>query len=312
MLEGKLTYVASRGRVTAAGLALASLASVLFAVTASAAPRVAAADFTSSLVRTVDLAAISPLSPDPTGLAYLPGRNTLLMTDSDVEEDLGGTTHFPGRQCLGADTRGKRGAQHQHLVRRTDGVSHVRRAVRSCLPPSSGHCFVSDDSQKQVYDMNPGGDGSCGTRTTARRSSRRTGSGTPIPRESPTTRGMIGCSSPTARTGRSSSTRRPVPSSVTSTSRRSEWRTLRPSSSTRSAARSSSSRTARAARSSSRRPRRARCSERSTCRRRVRTSRRASPMPPRATDPGPSASTSSIEASQARTTRVSSTARCTS
>ena len=163
MPKRKLTYVASRGRVTAAGLALASLASVLFAVTASAAPRAAAADFTSSVVRTVDLAAISPPSPDPTGLTYLPGSNTLLMTDSDVEEDLGGTTHFQGANVWELTLGGS--------VVRTTNISSVEPTVFPmseepsgvAFKPSSGHCFVSDDSQKQIYDLNPGADGACGT-----------------------------------------------------------------------------------------------------------------------------------------------------
>ncbi|HSF61849.1 MAG TPA: PKD domain-containing protein, partial [Gaiellaceae bacterium] len=162
MSKGKLTY-APRGRATAVGLALASFGSVLFAVTASAAPRATAADFTSSLVRTVDLAAIAPPSPDPTGLAYLPGSNTLLMTDGDVEEEVEGTTHFQGANVWELTLGGG-------LVRTTN-ISTLEPTVFPmseepagvAFKPSSGHCFVSDDSQRQIYDMNPGADGACGT-----------------------------------------------------------------------------------------------------------------------------------------------------
>ncbi len=161
--KGKLTYVASRGRVTAVGLAVASLASVLFVMTASAAPRATSADFTSSLVRTVDLAVIAPPSPDPTGLTYLPGSNTLLMTDGDVEEDVDGTTHFQGANVWELTLGGS--------VVRSTNISSVEPTVFPmseepsgvAFKPSSGHCFVSDDSQRQVYDMNPGADGACGT-----------------------------------------------------------------------------------------------------------------------------------------------------
>ena len=161
--KGKLRYGASCGRVTAAGLALASLASVLFAMTASAAPRATAADFTSSLVRTVDLAALAPPSPDPSGLAYLPGSNTLLMTDGDVEEVVDGVTHFQGANVWELTLGGS--------IVRTTNISTVEPTVFPMSEePSgvafksfSGHCFVSDDSQKQIYDMNPGADGACGT-----------------------------------------------------------------------------------------------------------------------------------------------------
>ncbi|HEU0246268.1 MAG TPA: SdiA-regulated domain-containing protein, partial [Gaiellaceae bacterium] len=163
MPKGKLTYVASRGRVTAVGLALASLASVLFAVTASAAPRATAADFTSSVVGTVDLAAIAPPSPDPSGLTYLTGSNTLLVTDADVEEDVDGVTHFQGTNVWELTLSG--------AVVRTTNISSVEPTVFPmseepsgvAFKSSSGHCFVSDDSQKQIYDMSPGPDGACGT-----------------------------------------------------------------------------------------------------------------------------------------------------
>ena len=58
---------------------------------------VAAVDFVASLVHTIDTAGFSPPSPDPSGLTYLPPpRNTLLMTDGEVEETVNGITHFQG------------------------------------------------------------------------------------------------------------------------------------------------------------------------------------------------------------------------
>ncbi len=161
--KGKLRYVASRGLVTAAGLALASLASVLVVLPASAAPGATAADFTSSLVRTVDLTTLAPPSPDPSGLTYLAGSNTLLMTDGDVEEVVDGITHFQGANVWELTLGGS-------VVRTTNNSTVEPTVFPMSEEPSgvafksfSGHCFVSDDSQKQIYDMDPGADGACGT-----------------------------------------------------------------------------------------------------------------------------------------------------
>lgn len=123
----------------------------------------AAIDFTSSLVNTVDLAAVSPPSPDPSGLTYLPGSNTLMMTDGDVEEVVDGITHFQGANVWELSLGGS--------VVRSTNISTVEPIVFPmseepsgvAFKPGSGQCFVSDDSQKQIYVMNPGGDGACGT-----------------------------------------------------------------------------------------------------------------------------------------------------
>ena len=123
----------------------------------------AAIDFTSLLVNTVDLSAVSPPSPDPSGLTYLPGSNTLLMTDGDVEEVAGGVTHFQGANVWELSLAGS--------VVRSTNISTVEPIVFPmseepsgvAFKPGSGQCFVSDDSQKQIYVMNPGGDGACGT-----------------------------------------------------------------------------------------------------------------------------------------------------
>jgi len=46
----------------------------------------AAVTFTSSLVKTTDMSAISPPSPDPSGITYLPNSNRLMVVDGEVEE----------------------------------------------------------------------------------------------------------------------------------------------------------------------------------------------------------------------------------
>src|SRR3990170_3304453 len=46
----------------------------------------ASADGVATLVRTVPLSSLSPPSPDPAGIAYLPSVGQLLGSDSEVEE----------------------------------------------------------------------------------------------------------------------------------------------------------------------------------------------------------------------------------
>jgi hypothetical protein len=60
----------------------------------------AAIDFTSSIVNIVDMAQISPPSPDPSGITYvpnlpdsdLPNEDTLMVVDGEVEETVNGIT----------------------------------------------------------------------------------------------------------------------------------------------------------------------------------------------------------------------------
>src|SRR5688572_11813542 len=53
----------------------------------------AAVTFTSTLVRTTDMSNISPPSPDPSGITYLPNNNRLRLVDGEVEETVNKTTH---------------------------------------------------------------------------------------------------------------------------------------------------------------------------------------------------------------------------
>ena len=82
---------------------------------------VAASDFESSLVETIDAAQWSPPSPDPSGITFISGSSRLVVTDGEVEETVGGITHFTGR------TSGRR---------RSTGASFAARTSRRSTPPS--------------------------------------------------------------------------------------------------------------------------------------------------------------------------------
>lgn len=119
--------------------------------------------FTSSLIRTTDLSALSPPSPDPAGIAYLPVSSRLMVSDSEVEEGVNGITHFAGANVWEVTLSGN--------LLRTANISRVaptvvpmtNEATGVAWNPSNGHYYFSDDSSRRVYDLNPGLDGLIGT-----------------------------------------------------------------------------------------------------------------------------------------------------
>ncbi|MEJ2265808.1 MAG: SdiA-regulated domain-containing protein, partial [Anaerolineales bacterium] len=129
--------------------------------TALAAP--ATSSFSSALIRTTDMAAFSPPSPDPSGLAYLTAGNTLVMCDGEVEETVGGITHFQGANVWEMTLSGG--------VVRTANISKVAPSVVPMTNeptgvawnPADGHYFFTDDNAQEVYELDPGTDGQVGT-----------------------------------------------------------------------------------------------------------------------------------------------------
>jgi len=119
--------------------------------------------FSSSLVRTIDTAAWSPPSPDPSGLTYLPNRNTLLLSDSEVEETVNSISHFAGANLWEVTLSGS--------VVRTANVSKIAPTVVPMTNeptgvawnPTNGHVFFTDDDKRKVWDLAPGLDEEVGT-----------------------------------------------------------------------------------------------------------------------------------------------------
>jgi uncharacterized protein YjiK len=123
----------------------------------------AASTFQSSLIRTTNMAAFSPPSPDPSGLTYLPDSNTLMMCDGEVEETISGVTHFQGANVWEMTLSGG--------VVRTANISRVAPTVVPMTNeptgvawnPANGHFFFTQDDGDEVFDLNPGTDGLVGT-----------------------------------------------------------------------------------------------------------------------------------------------------
>jgi sugar lactone lactonase YvrE len=149
-------YMADSG---GSGQALGQI--VELSLTAAVAP--AASSFSSSLVHTVDTAAWDKPSPDPSGLAYLSGKNRIMVTDGEVEETKGGITHFEGANVWEMTFGGN--------VLRTANVSKVQPTVVPMSDEPTGVAYdpaldlyyFSDDGPKVVFRLNPGADDVVGT-----------------------------------------------------------------------------------------------------------------------------------------------------
>ena len=124
----------------------------------------AASSFTSVVVNTLDMSTISPPGPDPSGLAYLPFNNSLMVSDGEVEEIGYNKTHFQGANVWELTLGGS--------VIRTANISPVEPTAvpMSDEPtgvawnPNNGHYYFSDDTGSgDLYDLTPGADGLVGT-----------------------------------------------------------------------------------------------------------------------------------------------------
>lgn len=107
---------------------------------------------TPTSIRTVPTSSYNPPSPDPSGLAYLPGRDQLVIGDGEVDEmsifrnaNLFATTRAGTLQTTG---------NTQPWSNEPVGVGYN---------PTNDHLFVSDDDDKEVAEIVAGADGRFGT-----------------------------------------------------------------------------------------------------------------------------------------------------
>ena len=118
---------------------------------------------TEQLIHTIDTAAFSPPSPDPSGMTYLPATNTLLMSDGEVEETVSGITYFAGAN-LWEMTLGGSVVRTANISKKTPTVAPMTNEPTGVAwNPSNGHYYVTDDDATEVYDLNPGADRLIGT-----------------------------------------------------------------------------------------------------------------------------------------------------
>jgi hypothetical protein len=105
------------------------------------------------LVKTFRTSAFAPPSPDPSGIVYRPGRDRLLISDSEVDE----TPRYRGRNLFTARRRGS-GFGRGNLVRFGN-----REPSDLGFNPRTGTLFASDDDKDRILRIRPGRDSIHGT-----------------------------------------------------------------------------------------------------------------------------------------------------
>lgn len=107
-----------------------------------------------SLVRTVQTWQWSPSSPDPSGIAYLPSANRLVISDGEVDEiaRLFTTKKNVFISSLSGSLQGTMST-----------IAYSKEPTGASYNPADGHLFYSDDSKRVIFEIAPGSDGDLGT-----------------------------------------------------------------------------------------------------------------------------------------------------
>lgn len=107
----------------------------------------------SLLIQTIHTSEWSPVSPDPAGIAYLPVSNTLLVSDSEVNEM---PALFTGVNLFETTV-------NNSPVATSSTTAFSNEPTGVAFNPGNRHRFYADDDQKRVFEVGPGPDGLSGT-----------------------------------------------------------------------------------------------------------------------------------------------------
>ena len=107
---------------------------------------------TATLIQIIDTSAFVPPSPDTAGIAYIDASNTLLFSDSEVNE----MPIFTGDNLFKMTTTG-------NLITTTTTISFSYEPTGVAYNPANGHVFISDDDRKEIFEIEPGLDDLYGT-----------------------------------------------------------------------------------------------------------------------------------------------------
>jgi uncharacterized repeat protein (TIGR01451 family) len=100
-----------------------------------------------SLVQTIDTSLFSPPSPDPAGIAWLDSSESLMMSDSEVEE----MPIFDGVNLFEITLAGSQ-------ISNLSTTSFSNEPTGVAFNPANKHLFLSDDIVTKVFEMDPGPD----------------------------------------------------------------------------------------------------------------------------------------------------------
>jgi hypothetical protein len=143
-------YIADAGSETAAGTVGAGIHEVALQPTVQFSVLAGSA----SLVRTIATHLWDPASPDPSGLTYNADEDRLALVDGEVDETTGAGFH-------GAN--GWLSTRNGSVTDTFDVTAFNEEAVGIAYDASSNRYFISNDSAKLVFVINPGADGLPGT-----------------------------------------------------------------------------------------------------------------------------------------------------
>lgn len=109
----------------------------------------AASTYTSVLQHTIDTSILTPPAPDPSDAIYLPSTNNLLICDSEVDEmtDLWANVNLFETNRDGT------------LVRTAKTTGFTKEPTGIAYNSANQHIFISDDSGRRIFEVDPGNDG---------------------------------------------------------------------------------------------------------------------------------------------------------
>lgn len=107
----------------------------------------------SNLVNVIDTSLWSPPSPDPAGLAHWIPSNTLLVTDSEVDEM---PPYFTGNNVFQSSLAGD-------LIQVLSTMDYTQEPDGLAVNPLNNHLFIADDDQERIFEIYVGLDNKLGT-----------------------------------------------------------------------------------------------------------------------------------------------------
>lgn len=107
----------------------------------------------STLVNVIDTSLWSPPSPDPAGLAHWIPSNTLLVTDSEVDEM---PPYFTGNNVFQSSLAGS-------LIQVLSVIDYTQEPDGLAVNPLNNHLFIADDDQERIFEFHVGLDKKIGT-----------------------------------------------------------------------------------------------------------------------------------------------------
>ncbi len=106
-----------------------------------------------TLRNVIDTSIWSTPSPDPTGIAFWPAKNTLYITDSEVEEIPG---LYIGYNIFASSPGGT-------LMSTGSTIDYSKEPSGLGFNASTGHFFIADDDLEKIFEVHPGNDGKLGS-----------------------------------------------------------------------------------------------------------------------------------------------------